>query len=350
MICSLDENRCYCWCDCKHRKADTELEAGREPRKKAWPDDSKNQVVEDEKDCTEDEKRNSNSNVAKKKNQIRDRHAPPPPWPPRPPPRPLWSRRPKEIARHRALLTFLTKDGGEARRSSSSTQPAGKTHVTEDSPENESESHGIGERVKEVEDQMEEHWKTLHSQMDEFISVARSAPLVAEDENLRKELAEKEEELQQKDELIMMLSEKERMCNVEKEEELQQKDELIIMLSKKERMCNVELQGARQVLLQYVRDTPGDQTIIGIKRMGEVDPKPFSDVCRLRFLEEDHCMVQSMQACSLWQTHVNDPNWHPFERVIVEGKEQEIINKNDEKIQESRNEWGEGAYEAVALH
>ncbi|KAJ4827725.1 hypothetical protein Tsubulata_046769 [Turnera subulata] len=113
-------------------------------------------------------------------------------------------------------------------------------------------------------------------------------------------------------------------------------------------MCNVELQDARDELLQYVTDTPDDQTMIGIRRMGEVDPKPFVDVCRLRFLEEDHCMVKSMEACSLWQTHVNDPNWYPFERVVVDGKEQEIINKNDQKIQELRNEWGEGAYEAVA--
>ncbi|KAA8539474.1 hypothetical protein F0562_026166 [Nyssa sinensis] len=69
--------------------------------------------------------------------------------------------------------------------------------------------------------------------------------------------------------------------------------------------------------MQSLRNVQSKRAILEIKRMGEVDQKPFRD----------------------------DPNWHPFK---IDQKLQEIIDEDDKKLKELRKEWGEDAYNAIA--
>ncbi|KAJ4849312.1 hypothetical protein Tsubulata_019114 [Turnera subulata] len=182
-------------------------------------------------------------------------------------------------------------------------------------------------RVKELEKQLAENELNLQNMIFEMeklktqISVGSDPSLVADIVDLRKELEEKNEELQQNDELINILSEK-------------------------ERRSNKELQEARKEILVDFRDFLDGQNGIGIRRMGEVDHKPFSDACMQKFPKDWES--KSVEICSLWQTHVNDPNWYPFKRVPVNGRVQEVVDRNDSKLQGLRNAWGEAAYEAIA--
>jgi hypothetical protein len=65
----------------------------------------------------------------------------------------------------------------------------------------------------------------------------------------------------------------------------------------------------------------GGRTNIGIKRMGEIDSKPFQNTCKQRFpLEEAN--VQASTLCSLWQENLKDPNWHPFKIIDIDGNTQ----------------------------
>ena len=61
------------------------------------------------------------------------------------------------------------------------------------------------------------------------------------------------------------------------------------------------------------------RTNIGLKRMGEIEEKPFVNTYKQRFsLEEAN--VQAYTLVSLWQENLKKPEWHPFKIVEVEGK------------------------------
>lgn len=89
-----------------------------------------------------------------------------------------------------------------------------------------------------------------------------------------------------------------------------------------------------------------NRTMLGVKRMGELNSKPFSDACALKFSEEAW-EIKSAEICSLWEEYLKDSNWYPFKHIIIDGKQQEVIDKCDERLGKLRLEWGEEAYEAV---
>ncbi|XP_059642065.1 factor of DNA methylation 1-like [Cornus florida] len=116
----------------------------------------------------------------------------------------------------------------------------------------------------------------------------------------------------------------------------------------KERQSNDELQEARTELIAGLSDmlTIGRNTLIGIKRMGEIDVKPFQNTCKLKFPPEE-AQIKASEQCSLWQESLKKPEWHPFKILFVEGKHQEVIDDDDKMLRNLREEWGEDIFEAV---
>ncbi|KAE9594387.1 hypothetical protein Lal_00001398 [Lupinus albus] len=131
----------------------------------------------------------------------------------------------------------------------------------------------------------------------------------------------------------------------EKEEAFQDLDEMNNALIAKQRKSNDELQDARNELLNFIKEIPSGGNI-GVKRMGELDTRPFLEATRKKYNEEE-VEERTSELCSLWEEYLKDPDWHPFKVIMVDGKETEIIRDDDEKLTGLRSEIGEGAYNAV---
>ncbi|KAK1298620.1 hypothetical protein QJS10_CPB14g01577 [Acorus calamus] len=62
-------------------------------------------------------------------------------------------------------------------------------------------------------------------------------------------------------------------------------------------------------------------TSIGIKRMGELDEKPFQMACKRKYATVE-AYVMAAELCSVWQEEIQKPHWHPFKIVAVDGQTQ----------------------------
>ncbi|XP_065872260.1 factor of DNA methylation 1-like isoform X2 [Euphorbia lathyris] len=84
------------------------------------------------------------------------------------------------------------------------------------------------------------------------------------------------------------------------------------------------------MLGQGLQETLSNRTALGIKRMGELDPKAFVESCKRKFSDEDWG-ERAVELCSTWEEYFKDPNWHPLKMQTVEGQLHEIIDDEDEK-------------------
>ncbi|XP_050379342.1 factor of DNA methylation 1 [Argentina anserina] len=125
----------------------------------------------------------------------------------------------------------------------------------------------------------------------------------------------------------------------EKQEELEGLENMNQTLIIKERQSNDELQDARKELIKGLSEMLAGPSHIGIKRMGDLDQKPFLNACKSKFSLEE-AQVQAFTMCSQWQENLKDPEWHPFQVIEREGKTVEIINEEDEKLRNLKEEWG----------
>jgi XH domain len=62
----------------------------------------------------------------------------------------------------------------------------------------------------------------------------------------------------------------------------------------------------------------GQKTLIGIKRMGELNEKPFDAACKRRYGHED-AEIKAAELISRWQDELKKPAWHPYKRVEIGG-------------------------------
>lgn len=62
------------------------------------------------------------------------------------------------------------------------------------------------------------------------------------------------------------------------------------------------------------------RAIIGIKRMGDLDSKPFHIAAKRRYGKEADSIA--MELCSLWDAYLRDSSWHPFKIIRGSGKEE----------------------------
>ncbi|XP_076905987.1 protein INVOLVED IN DE NOVO 2-like [Bidens hawaiensis] len=130
----------------------------------------------------------------------------------------------------------------------------------------------------------------------------------------------------------------------EKEEELDDLESLNQTLVVQERKSNDELQDARKELIDGLKDLSSAH--IGVKRMGELENKPFLDAMKRKYGEID-AEDRASEMRSLWEEYLRDPNWHPFEVVTVNGRPKRIIDENDEKLKGLKRDMGEEVYNAV---
>ncbi|MBA0569039.1 hypothetical protein Golob_006500 [Gossypium lobatum] len=132
----------------------------------------------------------------------------------------------------------------------------------------------------------------------------------------------------------------------EKERELEDLEALNQTLIVSERKSNNELQEARKELINGLKEISSCANI-GVKRMGELDNKPFLEAMKRRYNEE-LAEERAVELCSLWEEYLKDPNWHPFKRIKLEGEEyQEVIDNEDEKLKDLKDEMGNEVYKSV---
>ncbi|KAL8479063.1 hypothetical protein ACS0TY_030821 [Phlomoides rotata] len=132
----------------------------------------------------------------------------------------------------------------------------------------------------------------------------------------------------------------------DKEEELEGLESLNQNLIIKERMTNDEVQEARKQLFIVLKDSRAARSNIYVKRMGEVEGKPFMKAAKKKYGAED-AAEKAAELCSLWEDHIRDSSWHPYKMVMEGGSHKEVLDENDEKLKELKIELGDEVYEAV---
>ncbi|KAL7587864.1 hypothetical protein Lser_V15G38376 [Lactuca serriola] len=189
------------------------------------------------------------------------------------------------------------------------------------------EMEKLEEKIMELEKKVEGK-QELEEEMKEMKAAMEAMEEKSSDENVEAE--NKSEDLK------------------EKEEELKRLEELQEALIVNHRLSNDELQDARQQLISGLEDNcigvRAHNVRIGVKRMGELDAKPFIASAKRRCLSEE----DTAKFVSLWEDHLRDPNWHPFKVIAIgEGESKEMVDEEDEKIGMLKGECDEDVYDAV---
>ncbi|KAI3880743.1 hypothetical protein MKX03_016676 [Papaver bracteatum] len=135
----------------------------------------------------------------------------------------------------------------------------------------------------------------------------------------------------------------------EKTECIESLEDLNKILTVNEHRHNDELQQARKVLIQGIGESANSRSSIRVKRMGELDSKPFGNALKRKRSSSSADLVanQSVLLCNFWEQMLRDQAWHPFKITLVDGKHKELIDQKDNLLKGLKNEWGKRAYFAV---
>ncbi|KAL8542926.1 hypothetical protein ACS0TY_003703 [Phlomoides rotata] len=134
----------------------------------------------------------------------------------------------------------------------------------------------------------------------------------------------------------------------DKEEERQHLEELCQALIVKEFKTNDELQEARKELINIYMEK-SSRSVIGVKRMGELSSNAFIGAAKRKCLGKEEVEAKAVELCTLWDSRLRNPQWHPLKTIAVEdGKSHKIIlDEEDKKLKKLRSELGDEAYQAV---
>nr|POE83195.1 factor of dna methylation 3 [Quercus suber] len=194
----------------------------------------------------------------------------------------------------------------------------------------------------------------LKKKLEAFRQVSGSAEEV--DKEIKEKMQATELAMAEMESLNQNLIAKERKSNdelrevckklMDKEEDLEQMEATIQSLIVKERASNDELQGVRGELINGLEEF-GSSDFIGIKRMGDLELKPFYRAAKRKYYDLE-AGEKAAELCSIWEDCLRDSSWHPFKIVMgKEGNYVNIINEDNEKLKGLKDEYGDELYEAV---
>jgi hypothetical protein len=73
-------------------------------------------------------------------------------------------------------------------------------------------------------------------------------------------------------------------------------------------------------------DELNGRTAIAIKRMGELDERPFLNACRKKYGSREY-ETKALEAVSNWQEEIKNPNWHPFKMIQQADGENKVFTE-----------------------
>ncbi|XP_060175441.1 protein INVOLVED IN DE NOVO 2 isoform X2 [Lycium barbarum] len=127
-----------------------------------------------------------------------------------------------------------------------------------------------------------------------------------------------------------------------------QKEELELRgreLEQREAKNEIDRKKLSEELEQGLKELPRVGPI-GVKRMGELDNRPFHEAMKRKY-HESEADERATELCSLWEEYLRDPGWHPIRVAMVNGKHENVIDDEDEKLKELKKNHGVEVYKAV---
>ncbi|CAL4965220.1 unnamed protein product [Urochloa decumbens] len=120
-------------------------------------------------------------------------------------------------------------------------------------------------------------------------------------------------------------------------------------LTRRDHLNRYELQETRQEVIKCVESMMiGDCTVIGVKRMGQLDEKPFHYACKRKY-RDDNPEGKAARLVSSWQEELKNKSWNPFTTISVDGEEKDVVNEEDPKLRQLRTEYGDNVCNAVKV-
>ncbi|KAM3390303.1 hypothetical protein ACQJBY_012106 [Aegilops geniculata] len=99
----------------------------------------------------------------------------------------------------------------------------------------------------------------------------------------------------------------------ELQDEMQGLESLNQVLVTKNVRDNDKLQAARKELIDGLMVATNGRANIGLKRMGQLDPKAVANACRPRLSQK-----KTLILCSRWEAEIRNAGWHPFKVIMVD--------------------------------
>lgn len=170
------------------------------------------------------------------------------------------------------------------------------------------------------------------------------------DKELKKKLYATEQQLKLKEEELKS-----------KEEDIENLKDCNQVLTVNNCKLNTENMEAREELIKGLREIRSGLSFIGLKRMGELDKKPFyaaskgmkkhpgkgkgahrraSELC-------SRAHRKASELCSMWEQRLRDPSWRPFKIISEETSSKEVIDEEDKLLKDLKVALGDDVFKAV---
>ncbi|KAK4408816.1 Factor of DNA methylation 4 [Sesamum angolense] len=211
------------------------------------------------------------------------------------------------------------------------------------------------EEMKKMQDNASKKLRQIseeHKRSKSELEAQREALKLREKDLRQRQALNESDFLQNEMAILQQKKADQQMLNLVEEQERQKQilhKKIIDLEAKLDQKQALELQIQRMKgAIECLKDSRAN---ICVKRMGELDGKPFVKAANMKYGGED-VTVKAMQLCSLWEDYLRDPSWHPYKVVMDGGTPKEILDENDEKLKELKTELGDEVYETVttALH